>query len=93
MTTATVPEFTVPDRMIKAREFAGHTQASFAAALGVSESTVKRMENGTKEVRPFELAGWAFTAGVPVSWLLTGHVDAEADTGRNSDQLSFALVA
>ena len=93
MTTAVVPEFTVADRLAKARRVSGMSQAEFAAALGLVLKTYQRYERGEKDTPRAILIGAAFTAGVSTSWLLTGLAVTEADTREYPDQLAFPLYA
>jgi transcriptional regulator with XRE-family HTH domain len=93
MTTALIPEFTVADRLAKARQVTGMTQAEFATELGLVLKTYQRFERGEKPAPKALLIGAAVISGVSASWLLTGTADTEADTGRNSDQLILALAA
>ena len=72
MATAVIPEFTVLDRMVKARQYAGLSQTELAEVLGVSLSTVRRLEDGSKIARAIELMGWASATGVSTSWLVSG---------------------
>jgi len=69
----TVPQWTTRDRLRKAREITGQSQAEFAKDLGVSRGTVKNYESGAISAyrRPTLLA-WAMRSGVPLEWLLTG---------------------
>ena len=80
MTTTTVPEWTITDRLHKARKVAGLTIDQLAHRLEVSEKTVRRMESGEVALKRTALMGWAVACGVDVTWLLTGEVIADADT-------------
>lgn len=64
-------EFTATDRLRKAREAAGLSQAELADKIGVSRSTVSRVESGGL-VRPIVWNAWAGVTGVPLDWLRTG---------------------
>lgn len=65
-----IPEWTLQDRLRKARELGGYSQASLARAIGVDPSTVYRAESrGTGVRRPLVLA-WALATGVDADWLL-----------------------
>lgn len=68
----TVPEWTVGDRLRKARETTGLNQSHFAERLGVSRNTVSSAEAGAVQVRRITLNAWAMATGVPVEWLETG---------------------
>ena len=95
--TDTVPQFTVLDRMIKAREHAGYNQEQMAHELGVSLSTVRRLEKGTTPAKRVDLLGWASVTQVNVSWLLTGTIATGSDTDGYASQgildFEYELVA
>lgn len=64
----TIPTFTILDRLRKAREHAGLTQAAFAEKVGVSTVTYSRYESGARSV-PKEVVERASEAtGVPLAW-------------------------
>lgn len=93
METALVPEFTLHDRLVKARKIAGHSPDSLAEVLGVSESTVKRIERAPEKYPARDLMAWALATGVSASWLLTGHADTDPSIREYRDQLVFDLYA
>jgi transcriptional regulator with XRE-family HTH domain len=67
---AAVPEWTLGDRMKKAREHAGLSQAELADKIGVSMSSVSRYEiDKTLPGRPV-LLSWALCTGVDLDWLM-----------------------
>lgn len=63
---ANVPQWTVADRLRKAREWAGVEQAELAERMGVSRGTVSNAETGRRAVRLITLKAWALETGVPV---------------------------
>lgn len=68
-----VPEWTVGDRLRKAREIARLDQQPFADAIGVSRGTVSNYERGSVDhYKPIVLRAWAMATGVPLEWLETG---------------------
>lgn len=83
MTTQTagvVPEFSIHDRLRKAREFSGLDQVQLADRIGVSRGTVSNVESGrVKRIRPILTRAWAMATGVDLTWLETG--TASADLG------------
>lgn len=84
MTTANmgiVPEFTMRDRLRKARETAGMDQTQFAKAIGVSRATVSNYESSDRKPREIVLRAWALATGVPVEWLKFGQQSAGPDSG------------
>lgn len=69
---AAVPEWTLGDRMKKAREHAGLSQAELAEKIGISMSSVSRYEiDKTAPGRPV-LLSWHLCTGVSLEWLVGG---------------------
>ena len=67
-----IPEFSLGDRLRKAREVAGYEQISLAAEIDVHRQTVARYESGASTPRRPVLISWAMTTGVSLEWLATG---------------------
>ncbi|QKS15611.1 helix-turn-helix transcriptional regulator [Curtobacterium sp. Csp2] len=67
-----VPEWTVQDRMRKAREIRGLTQMEFADETGLSRATIRRVESGEKVAGRKEFNLWRMATGVSREWLETG---------------------
>lgn len=67
-----VPEFTLGDRLRKARSVTGLNTRDFAAQLGVSHGTVTNAEGDKRAVRKITLNAWALATGVSSRWLETG---------------------
>lgn len=67
-----VPEWTLGDRLRKAREVAGLEQGELAGRMGVARGTVHNYESDatTKVKRPY-LREWAYVTGVSLHWLET----------------------
>jgi transcriptional regulator with XRE-family HTH domain len=78
MTNATLPSWSVGDRLRKAREAAGLEQRQLAEAAGISRATISNAERGVGTPHLNTLQRWATVTGVPVAWLL-GEVDAADD--------------
>jgi transcriptional regulator with XRE-family HTH domain len=66
-----VPEWTLTDRLRKAREQAGLTQQALAVAIGVTKQTVSRAERG-EGITHRTLLQWAAATDVPVEWINAG---------------------
>jgi transcriptional regulator with XRE-family HTH domain len=78
-------EFTLTDRLAKARRAHGWTQQQLADRLGINRRTVVRLEDGSGKVTKAMLIAWAVVTGVPLEWLETGTItatDTEAVTER-----------
>lgn len=73
------PEFTLSDRLRKAREFAGFKeQRTFAATLGIAQKSVSNYESGKTTPNKLVLREWARITGVRLGWLLGGAWPGEA---------------
>lgn len=64
-------------RLRRARERAGHTQVTAAAALGRTQSLVSKAELGERRLDVVELLAFLRLYGVPVSRFLTSRLSAE----------------
>lgn len=69
-----VPEFSLGDRLRKAREIAGLEQIALAHAIDVHRQTVARYESGASIPRRPVMLSWALMTGVSLDWLATGDV-------------------
>lgn len=79
MTTAThgeIPEWTVPNRLRKARDLTGLDQEDFAKEIGVSRGTVSNYERGVEHYKRPVMLAWAMRSGVSVEWLSAGQQTA-----------------
>jgi transcriptional regulator with XRE-family HTH domain len=66
-----VPEWTLTDRLRKAREHAQLTQKDLATRLGVTATTVSRAERG-EGITHRTLLQWAAITDVPLEWINAG---------------------
>ena len=66
-----IPQWTIADKLRKAREFAGLDQADLAALIESSRATISNYEaNGyTKRRRRQTLRMWAWACGVEPTWI------------------------
>lgn len=64
-----VPVWTLPDKLRKAREHAGLSQAQLEALTGISRRSIVSYEGGARAPRRPQLVAWAVACGVPLSWL------------------------
>lgn len=64
-----VPEFTLGDRLRKAREVADLDQAQLAAELGISRNSVVNYEADRTRIKRPVLVSWALRTGVDLAWL------------------------
>lgn len=65
-------EFTVGDRLRKAREAAGYDQRAFEKASGISRATISAYELGKSTPKRPYLSIWANVTGTDLDWLMTG---------------------
>src|SRR4029077_20727315 len=80
--TSGIPQWTMLDRLRKARETAGFSKEDLAAALEVSRSTVGNYENGKVRPQPIVVKMWAMITGVPVEWIRTGTTPPDGGRAR-----------
>jgi DNA-binding XRE family transcriptional regulator len=67
-----VPEWTLADRLIKARTQVGLSQEGLAEFFGVTRATINRYERGRNVPPGPTLKLWALRCGVPLHWLRYG---------------------
>lgn len=96
MVNASLYEWTIADRLRKAREATGLDQTEFAKLIGVSRGTVSNYERGVDSYKRPVLLAWAADTGVTVDWFMTGlepHSSAEQSNLAHRTQQDFGLVA
>jgi transcriptional regulator with XRE-family HTH domain len=69
---ATVPEWTIGDRMRKAREHAGLSQSQLARTASIGRTSIVRYETGLSRPSRVTLAAWALRTGVSFEWMCHG---------------------
>ena len=72
-----VPEWTMGDRLRKAREELGLSQKDMAATLGVARNTIGNYELGATEPSAATLRAWARACQVPAEWLAWGYTPGD----------------
>lgn len=87
-TTGTIPNWTLGDRLRKARAITGMTTREFAERIGVSHGTITNAEGDKRAVRPITIKAWAMATGVDIEWLQTGH-GSGGPGGSTSEPLTF----
>ena len=88
-TQGIVPEFTLGDRLRKAREIAGLEMRDLAERTGVHRQSIARYEQGAATPRRPVILIWAVETGVDYDWIM-GTVSDEMSThvdnsGRTTD--------
>ena len=76
-----IPQWTLGDRLRKAREDAGLSQAELADLVNVSRATVSNAEVGARRPLPITIESWARVTSVPEEWLKTGKAPAGQGPG------------
>jgi transcriptional regulator with XRE-family HTH domain len=67
-----VPEWTLGDRLRKAREASGLNQTELAEITGISRRSISKYELGEAEPRRPQILAWAMATGVATAWLEQG---------------------
>lgn len=78
-----IPEWTLGDRLRKAREAAGLEMQELAQLIGVARNTVSNAERGKVTPRQIVLNQWSLATGVPVQWLQHGETPSGGPGGGN----------
>lgn len=80
-----VHEFTIGDRLRKAREQAGYDQRGLEEASGISRATISAYELGKSTPRRAYLSIWANVTDTDLDWLTDGLVRSPDDTEKLTD--------
>ena len=72
LSTELVPEWTLGDRLRKARELAGLQAVQLADDLGINRHSVANYETGRTSPRRLVIEAWARRTGVSLHWLQNG---------------------
>lgn len=83
-----IPEFTIGDRLRKARELTGLDQIGFADLAGISKNTVSNAETGNRRPSRLVVRAWAMASGVPLAWIETGQAPA-SEPGPDDDPAGY----
>ena len=76
-----VPEWTIADRIRKARETGDYSQADLASVTGLSRKTIGNYEGEQTHPSKAGIKLIAMATGVDRYWLLTGHANGPDGTG------------
>lgn len=87
----TIPEWTLGDRLRKARELTGLDQTEFASRIDISRKTVGNYETGRVEARMIVLKQWALATGVDLAWLIGSGNPHGDGTGMVNNDLPTTL--
>ena len=78
---------TIPERLVKAREFIGNNRKSFAEKLNIPYRTITNYENGSREPGSDYILKVANICGCTTDWLL-----GLSDNPRNNSPYSDLVV-
>jgi len=92
MSTDTVPQWDIADRMRKALREADVGVQEMADYLGVARNTVSTWINGRNRPSGAVQRLWAMRTGVPFGWLADG-VSAPGESGNLTFRRSLRLAA
>ena len=76
-----VPEWTLGDRLRKAREYAGLHQQQLADEIGISRRSVSAYESSDTPPRRPVMLSWSLVTGVSLTWLQTGEAGPDDGPG------------
>ncbi|WP_430592452.1 helix-turn-helix transcriptional regulator [Humidisolicoccus flavus] len=82
-----VPQWTLSDRLRKARELTGLEAQEFANEVGISRQSVSAIERGRTVPRELTLRAWALRSGVALEWLKTGNAPPTNDDGASASSV------
>lgn len=85
-----VPEWTLGDRMRKARMDARLTAQRISDLIGISRKSVTNYENGDTHPLPVILQAWADVTGVYVEWLKGGEAPVNPTQAGDKPRESMA---
>ena len=78
-----VPEWTLADRLRKARGDAGYSQAELATVTGISRQSINRYETGRAVPDRSKLLAWATACHVDYEWLTGGSPEDQLLSVKN----------
>lgn len=64
-----VPQFTLGDRLRKAREYSGMEMQDLAAEIDIHRQTVARYESGQATPKRHVVLSWSLVTGVDLDWI------------------------
>ena len=67
---AVIPEFTLGDRLRKARELSGMDMQQLAEVIDVHRQSIARYESGVVVPKRHVLLSWSWATGVDADWVL-----------------------
>lgn len=80
-TSGAVPEWTLGDRLRKARTRVKANQDDIASKLRISTRSIANYESDTTQPSYLVVKEWAEVTGVDLNWLMNGEPDSYVRTG------------
>lgn len=84
-----IPEFTLGDRLRKAREFAGIDMRDLAQMIDIHRQSVARYEQGQAIPRRPVMLSWAISTGVSLEWITSGEISTHDEKSERTTDYSF----
>lgn len=81
-----IPNWTLGDRLAKARAFADISRPEMAHRMGVSPQSISNYETGQRTPRISQIVKWARLTHVPLDWLLQDLDPGDDDPETFADQ-------
>jgi transcriptional regulator with XRE-family HTH domain len=78
----TIPEWTLGDRLRKAREAAGYKQSDLSDVIDISPRTLGKYERDEQAPKRHVVIAWAMACGVPMTWITQGGGGPEGPTDQ-----------
>lgn len=85
-----IPQFTLGDRLRKAREFSGLEMQDLAHEIDIHRQTVARYESGSVRPKRHVLLSWSVATGVDLAWI-QGTDQTGEQTATSTDSESRAI--
>lgn len=85
-----IPEFTIGDRLRKAREFAGMDMNELAAAIEIHRQTVARYETGVAAPKRYVLLSWSLATGVDMDWITSGAISTHDEKSARTTGFAYS---
>lgn len=88
-----VPQFTLGDRLRKAREYSGLEMQDLAAEIDIHRQTVARYENGAVKPKRHVLLSWSLATGVDLDWIRgTDAISTHDEQTADSTDSEFSVI-
>tara|TARA_R110000796_G_C14276375_1_gene401996 strand:+ start:103 stop:567 length:465 start_codon:yes stop_codon:yes gene_type:complete len=85
--TPQIPEWSLSDRLTKARNGTGMTMRAFAAFTSLTIRQIQYAESGDGNVSDVVVTVYAFKSGIDYWWIKTGHAPDASPNGDGGEKL------